>query len=450
MVVGFLLVLAGLVLWISRDILPWLIISAILAYLLNPLVDLFARFKLPRGVTTLILFAIVLLLVVILPVLLAPVLIRQLSELAAFDVGRTATTFFNWLTRSINELPDQLVVFGFALPTGNVVDQIQIGLHQVVFVPTLAEVLGYIQQGLTAATGIVTSTAALSVAVVGRLVSGLITAILIFFLSMYMTRDWPKIRAYIADLFPPSYQSELSEVSARIGAIWASFFRGQLLLSAAVGTVTWFALTLIGMPGALVLALVAGLLEVIPTIGPIIATIPAVIVALLQGSDVLSAYGVGNVAFALITVGVYFIIQQLEGTFLVPRIIGSSVNLHPVVVICGVAVGYSTFGILGAFLASPVLASTRVVGGFVHAKLLDYPPFQGKSRSASSARPVYRLRVTGDQLASEDLPPSPVVGEVAAQLQGDSLQTFDASADRTSASMAPADTGARVSSSTAQ
>jgi len=103
--------------------------------------------------------------------------------------------------------------------------------------------------------------------------------------------------------------------------------------------------------------------------------IPAVLVALIQGSPFLAEYGINNFEFAAITIATYFVIQQLENNLLVPRIIGNNINLHPIVILCSVAVGLNTAGILGALLASPVIATVRVVGSYLYAKLLDYPPF---------------------------------------------------------------------------
>jgi predicted PurR-regulated permease PerM len=415
-------------------------------------------------VGTVIVFLLVAVVLVLLPVFLVPVLIQQLRQLAAFDVGGTASSLFNWLLRTINELPEELVVFGVSIPTGNVVEQVETGFRQVTFVPTLAEVLGYIQQGLTAATGIVTSTAVLSVAVVARIFQSLITIILIFFLSLYMTKDMPAIRRYVEGLFPASLQGDLRVMIRRVGVVWSSFFRGQILLSLAVGTVTWIALTLVGMPGALVLAITAGVLEVVPQIGPIIATIPAVIVALIQGSSVLADYGVNNVGFALITIAIYFVIQQLEASLLVPRIIGESVNLHPVVIIIGVAVGFSAFGILGALLAAPTLASFRVVGGYVHARLLDYPPFEGKP-TPGKPRTVYRVRVKNSPTARGAGEPLPTGGlptgasaltTTRIDLRGDPAAYADAVAELPplasdeSSSRVANEPGGRVSSSTIQ
>ncbi|MCB0184142.1 MAG: AI-2E family transporter, partial [Caldilineaceae bacterium] len=211
-------------------------------------------------------------------------------------------------------------------------------------------------------------------------------------------KDAPKIRSYVQGLFPPSYQPEFGELLRRISRIWQAFFRGQILLCLIIGVSTWLSLELAGMPGALILGAVAGALEIVPNLGPTLAMIPAVIVALIQGSDVLGPMGIDNVSFALITVGIYFLIQQLENNIIVPRVIGDSVNLHPIIVICGVVVGFSVGGVLGAFLAAPVIASMRVIGGYIHAKLLDYPPFQGRIGAEKPRIRSYRRTLKGEEI----------------------------------------------------
>jgi len=128
---------------------------------------------------------------------------------------------------------------------------------------------------------------------------------------------------------------------------------------------------IVGVRNALILGIIAGVLEIIPSIGPTIAAIPAVLIAYFQGSTYLS---LSNGWFALLVIGLYVVIQQLENNILVPRIIGRSLNLHPLVVIIGAIAGASLAGILGMFLALPTLASLRVVGNYVYCKLLDLEP----------------------------------------------------------------------------
>jgi predicted PurR-regulated permease PerM len=302
---------------------------------------------------------------------------------------------------TVNNLPDTVVILGFEVPLSGLTQQFEQNYEEFTFVPTLAEILNYFQQLISTATTLLSSTATIGLTVVGSIVQVVVTFLIIFFLSLYLTKDAPSIRAYIEGLVPRSYQSEWIDLLRRMGEIWQAFFRGQILLAIIIGMITWLALELAGMPGALLLGILAGSLEIIPTLGPILAMIPAVIIALIQGSTVLADYGINNFGFALITIAIYFIIQQLENNILVPRIIGGGVNLHPVVVICGVAVGFNLFGILGALFAAPVIASLRVLGGYIHAKLLDYPPFHYRGATVQARRGpvVYRRTVTGEELA---------------------------------------------------
>ncbi|MGQ9518417.1 MAG: AI-2E family transporter, partial [Anaerolineae bacterium] len=122
-----------------------------------------------------------------------------------------------------------------------------------------------------------------------------------------------------------------------------------------------------------ILGLLAGVLEVIPNFGPVLAAVPAILLALFQGSRFIP---VGNAWFALVIAGAYVLIQQIENNYLVPRIIGRSVKLHPVVVLVGAVAGAYLGGILGVFLAAPVIASARVLGRYLYHKVLDMEPFE--------------------------------------------------------------------------
>jgi predicted PurR-regulated permease PerM len=372
-----------------------LVVAGVIAYFLSPIVDLAERLRIPRAISTLVLYLLLFVGFVLTPILLVPVLLSQLASLN-FDVPTTAFRLFAWVGQMVQNLPDVWEVFGFSVPLSGLTQQIEENIRNFAFIPTLAEILGYFQQLISTATNVVSSTAAFGVSVVGSILQVFITFLLIFFLSLYMTKDSPSIRRYIEGLFPRTYQSEWIDLLRRMGYIWQSFFRGQLILCLVIGVTTWLALEAAGMPGALLLGLLAGMLEIIPTLGPTLSMIPAVIIALIQGSMILNAYGVNNFGFALITVAIYFIIQQLENYILVPRIIGRGVNLHPIVVLCGVGIGFNLFGILGALFAAPVIASLRVLGAYIHAKLLDYPPFQNQPLPQHRRTQVYRRTVRGD------------------------------------------------------
>ncbi len=402
-VLVILLVAAVFGVWLSRSVLGFLTMAGIVAYLLNPVVDLAQRLRIRRSVTTISLFVLVFVLIILLPVLLVPILIQQLTELSRFDVSGIAFSLFIWFSKLLGNLPDRVEMLGFAIPTNPIVQQIEEGFRQIRFIPTVTEILNYVQQVLGTATTVVSTTALFGINFVGGIFQVFFGLLVVFFLSLYLTKDLPDIRNYVESLLPPSYQSEFREVLRRMGMIWQAFFRGQIILCTAVGVSTWLALAAVGMPGALVLGMIAGVLEIIPSLGPTLSTVPAVLVALTQGSDTLAVYGINNVGFALITVGLYFVIQQVESSILVPRIIGNSVNLHPIIVICGVVIGLNVGGILGAFLAAPLIASLRVLGSYIHAKLLDYPPFIGQELPKGRKR-RYRRTVSGEELSNIERP----------------------------------------------
>jgi len=399
-VIVMLIIVGSVLLWLIRPVLPILIFAVIIAYLLSPIVDLFDRLRIPRSLSTILLFMLLLLGVILLPVLLIPVLLNQLSSLANYNPQQITRDVIVWLGNTLDNLPDVITfpMLGVEFPIGNSMQELQENFQQYLVIPTLAELLNYMQQVIGTTTTVVSSTAVIGISVVGGIVQFLFTFLVIFFISLYLTKDAPRIRTYVQGLFPPSYQPEFGELLRRISRIWQAFFRGQILLCLIIGFATWISLELAGMPGALILGAVAGALEIVPNLGPTLAMIPAVIVALIQGSDTLGPLGIDNASFALITVGIYFLIQQLENNIIVPRVIGESVNLHPVIVICGVVVGFNVGGVLGAFLAAPVVASMRVIGGYIHAKLLDYPPFQERIGIERPRTRTYRRTLKGEEI----------------------------------------------------
>jgi predicted PurR-regulated permease PerM len=427
-VLVIMLVGAIYVLYISRNILPMVLIAAILSYLLSPIVGLAERFKIPRALSTLTIYLLVIVALVLLPIIFVPALVDQLRALGNFNASSTTRAVLVWVNETVQSLPTEIVVLGFSVPLGEYIGQIQTNSQQIQFIPSVNDILNYIQNFLSTTTSVVGSTFNIGVSVVGGIFSVFLTVLVTFFVSLYMTIDAPRIQAYVHSLFPPSYRSELADLLRRIGRVWQAFLRGQLILSIVVGAATYLALSLVGMPGALIFAILAGLLEVVPNLGPILAMIPAVIVALIQGSDVLS---INNLGFAAITVGIYFLIQQLENNILVPRIIGDSVNLHPIIVICAVAVGLTTAGILGALMAPPVAASFRVLGSYVHAKLLDYPPFEGRPLSKGPPR-TYRRKVSRRELDARRQQ-TEAAGENTADAEATTPDTVQSSDDSRSA-----------------
>ena len=137
-----------------------------------------------------------------------------------------------------------------------------------------------------------------------------------------------------------------NEVENRLG-LWV---RGQLTLMAVMGVATGIAYTLIGLPSALLLALIAALMEVIPIVGPLLGAIPAVLVAATQSPEL-----------ALVVAGVYVLIQFVEANVLVPLVMRNTIGLSPFLVLVSLLIGAAAGGIVGALFAVPMTAAALVV-----------------------------------------------------------------------------------------
>ena len=142
----------------------------------------------------------------------------------------------------------------------------------------------------------------------------------------------------------------------RIGDLWLSYFKGQFIISALIGGLTWAASAGIGLPGAAVLGALAGVFESIPGLGPLVAIVPAVVIAFWQGSRVIP---VQNWVFALIVVGVFLAVQQIGNLVIEPRVHGKRLQLPPLLVLVVVVAGAALAGVVGAFFAVPVVATIR-------------------------------------------------------------------------------------------
>ena len=149
-----------------------------------------------------------------------------------------------------------------------------------------------------------------------------------------------------------------SALLTRLGELWLTYIKGQLFLALLIGMLTWTINSAIGLHWAGAMGLIAGMFETIPTFGPLLATIPAVIIALWKGSTIIP---LPNWGFALIVLGIYVAIQQIEAIFVQPRIMGSRLDLPPLAVILAVIVGAALGNVIGAYLAVPVVASVREI-----------------------------------------------------------------------------------------
>lgn len=184
-----------------------------------------------------------------------------------------------------------------------------------------------------------------------NLVMGAILSIVaIFFIAYYWTQESNIFIRMLIRSVPPSRRNDVRELIDLADLRMGGYVRGQGILSLAVGLAAFIAYSLIGLPYALVLALIAGLMEMIPIFGPILGAIPALLVALSVDS--------GKVIWVLVATGV---IQMLENAWLVPRIMKNSMGVNPIIIILSLVAFSAVFGFPGALLAIPLAALIQLI-----------------------------------------------------------------------------------------
>ena len=149
-----------------------------------------------------------------------------------------------------------------------------------------------------------------------------------------------------------------NEIEARLG-LWV---RGQLIIMITIGVATGIAYSVLGLPAALLLALIAALTEVIPIVGPFIGAVPAVLMATTVSPEAV-----------ILTLGVYVLIQLVEGNVLVPMIMRNSVGLSPFLVLVSLLLGGAVAGVLGAIVAVPIVAGITVILGRLQDREIPVP-----------------------------------------------------------------------------
>jgi predicted PurR-regulated permease PerM len=196
---------------------------------------------------------------------------------------------------------------------------------------------------------------------------------LVILVSVHMfLSHWPRMRDWLINLAPPVYQGEMHELYRRIRQVWMAYLRGQIVLMFIVGIAFTVAWGIIGIPGALALGVIAGFLTLVPDVGPFLAYLLAVGVALLEGSNWIP---LSNFWVAGIVTITYLVLINLKGLWLRPYIMGRSVHMNEGLVFIAIMIATILEGIMGALLVVPLLATVAVIGEYVRRKVLGLPAF---------------------------------------------------------------------------
>jgi predicted PurR-regulated permease PerM len=346
-------VVVGVLLYLGRDALTPFIIGALIVYILDPAVGFVSRLRigkrtLPRGLAVLIVYLLTFFLIVEgFALLLGPLISQAVDYLR--DLPR--------LIESLDALLAQLATFYRSL---ELPPQIRAFIDSAL--ADLSSGAGQIDFG--------------SLLPIARTLLGTAASFFGFIIipiwAFYILRDRVKLTDRLAQSLPPTWRPDVWALLSIVERVFGRWIRAQILLGLIVGVVTWLGLMILGwlvdprfQDFAVLLAVIAGILELLPIIGPILAMIPTLLVALTTQDPV-----VGLVAVIVL----YTTVQQIEGAVLVPWIQGDAVQLHPSVVIFVLILGGSIAGLMGAILAIPITAAGMAVYRYLFHRLSDDAP----------------------------------------------------------------------------
>jgi len=399
-IVGIGLFIFGLfVLYLSRSILSTIIIAALITFLVKPIITLLnTKFKSPKGLSIGIVYFLVVIVIFLAPLILLPPLVTTFNTTLSYDYQAILEDVIIWAELTLLDIKYQQMAIPAVEP---MIDDIVDPLLQLIQETEPIEIpqLPPVPDILTFLSGALSSGVNIAISVVGTVVSSLITLAFIVMFSVYMSIDSEKFYRSFIGIIPEAHREEVDNLLTRVTSTMGAWLRGNITLMLVIGITVWLGNMILGTPNAFFLGVISGLFELIPTIGPALALIPAVLVALTQGSTHLA---VSNFTFAIIVLIFYLLVQVLENNFVVPRVMGQELELHPLVVLIGILVGAASFGVLGALLAAPVIAMSKVILKYLYLKVLGEDPFpqsstdpEGPALSEVASKNGIRERIAG-------------------------------------------------------
>jgi predicted PurR-regulated permease PerM len=299
-------------LWIVRDILILFLISIIISSAIDPVADYLSKRRIPRGLSVLLIYVVVLGLVALVGFLMVPPLVQQFDTIKNTDVAQGFTNKIGVYRESLIQSPiGQSIINSFRQNFSN--------FGNTLFATTR---------------GVVT---------------GIVSFVTVLVVSFYLTIEENGMKNFIKHLIPYKHQGYAVRLVNKIQRKMGAWVLGQFILSVVIFGLVFIGLSILKVKFALLIALVAGIFEVVPFIGPFISGAVAIFFAFLQSPGL-----------ALAVLILWVVTQQLEAHVVVPVVMSRSVGINPVLVILGVLAGGTVGGIVGALVAIPVMSGISV------------------------------------------------------------------------------------------
>jgi predicted PurR-regulated permease PerM len=346
-----LLVLLGFILIRFRSVLTMILLAAILSFLITPLVRrLSVRARLSWAAATNICFIFLILFIVVSSTAIGLVVVQQIQALFL-----AAQRFLIDLSTQIENASHQLLQLG---PW--TIDFSQFNLES-----PFEQVLTYVELVLGQASSLIAGVATVAFETIVRLVFTIVV-------SYFLTLDHERFKNAWKRISLPGYETDIERLRSALSQLWDAFLRGQLVVVSIAGLLTWALMSVLGVRFSLGLGVLGGFAKFVPIVGPTLGGALAAVVALLQPDN---WFHLTPLAHAILVVICVIILDQSIDYLIIPKIMGTSLNLHPVIIIIGALLGATLAGILGLLLSAPAMATLILFGKYVFRKLVDQSPW---------------------------------------------------------------------------
>lgn len=315
-----------------REILILLFVSLFLAAALDSIVDSLGRKHIPRAVSVLFIYFLFFLILIVLISTMIPLVATQTLELA-----KTIGVLISNLTQS-----ETLWQLPYTDRLRETVEGLLSSIDQTTIISNLQTALEQVGKQLQ-------NIAGNTLGAVKVLFNGIFNAIIVMVMTFFLINDEKGVEKFLISLFPSKHGQYILEKSKAVKENIGFWLRGQLKLMVLIGVVTFIGLTILDVEYALTLSLIAGITELIPVVGPMIAMIPALLIGLNDS---------GSQALWIFLF--YLILQQAEGNILVPIIMNKAVGLNPLVIVVSMMIGYTFMGVIGVIIAVPMATAISI------------------------------------------------------------------------------------------
>ncbi len=346
------LILAGLVVLIFnkypilKDTAGAIFIAAIMAFIINPIVNKLESKGIKRAYGVIIVYVIFILVMAILLAIVVPKTVSEIGKLIS-STPKIIETFSDKADEITNNLQKMMEgkFANFASKSDvNIVEQ---------FGKRFLDIIKDYQDKLFSSIGNIASG-------ISGMLSALVKTFLVMIFTFYFTVDKDKVKSFIVRNIPEKYKRDVMYVAVRINDALLEFVKGRLLMAIFVGLITMIALLIVRVDFAIIIGFVTCIADIIPYIGPFLGFLPAVLFAFMESP-----------MKALIVGIIFVLIQWAENNIIAPKLLGDKIGLNPLLILIAIIIGGGMFGVMGMILGVPLISVIIILIDFIKLKYYE-------------------------------------------------------------------------------